>query len=160
MLAIWPKACGNSATRAGPASCRLSPCVAATRFKGCAMHRALLQAGVLTNMVLFPAVPPGEAMLRVSVMATHNRDHLDRGLEVFETVGRQFQIGGPREPNFAACSKRKSQWRRPTATSASRRADSATISIRFAPKCQSLLGQFCAVTGRFVSQWMNCEGSE
>lgn len=68
----------------------------ADAVQGCALHRALLQAGVLTNMVLFPAVPPGEAMLRVSVMATHDRDHLDRGLEVFETVGRQFHIGGPR----------------------------------------------------------------
>jgi 8-amino-7-oxononanoate synthase len=64
--------------------------------QGCSMHRALVQAGVLTNMVLFPAIPPGEAMLRVSVMATHSREHLDRGLEVFESIGRKFQIGGPR----------------------------------------------------------------
>jgi 8-amino-7-oxononanoate synthase len=64
--------------------------------QGCAMHRALLQAGVLTNMVLFPAVPPGQALLRVSVMATHTRDHLDRGLKVFETIGRQFEVIGPR----------------------------------------------------------------
>jgi 8-amino-7-oxononanoate synthase len=64
--------------------------------QGCAMHRALLQAGVLTNMVLFPAVPPGQALLRVSVMATHTRDHLDRGLRVFESIGRQFEVIGPR----------------------------------------------------------------
>lgn len=35
-------------------------------------------------------------MLRVSVMATHTRDHLDRGLAVFETVGRQLATTGPR----------------------------------------------------------------
>lgn len=68
----------------------------ANATEGCAMHRALLQAGVLTNMVLYPAVAPGEAMLRVSVMATHTREHLDRGLAVFETIGRQFGIIGPR----------------------------------------------------------------
>jgi 8-amino-7-oxononanoate synthase len=68
----------------------------ADAVQGCAMHRALLQAGVLTNMVLFPAVPPGEALLRVSVMATHTREHLDRGLSVFESIGRQFGIVGPR----------------------------------------------------------------
>jgi 7-keto-8-aminopelargonate synthetase-like enzyme len=68
----------------------------ADAVQGCAMHRALLQAGVLTNMVLFPAVPPGEALLRVSVMATHTREHLDRGLAVFESIGRQFGIVGPR----------------------------------------------------------------
>jgi 8-amino-7-oxononanoate synthase len=63
---------------------------------GCTLHRALLQAGVLTNMVLFPAVPPGEALLRVSVMATHTREHLDRGLSIFESIGRQLGIVGPR----------------------------------------------------------------
>jgi 8-amino-7-oxononanoate synthase len=68
----------------------------ADAVQGCVLHRALLQAGVLTNMVLFPAVPPGEAMLRVSVMATHTREHLDRGLAVFSTVGRQLGIIGPR----------------------------------------------------------------
>jgi 8-amino-7-oxononanoate synthase len=69
---------------------------AADAVQGCTMHRALLQAGVLTNMVLFPAVPPGEAMLRVSVMATHTREYLDRGLSVFETIGRQLGVIGPR----------------------------------------------------------------
>jgi 7-keto-8-aminopelargonate synthetase-like enzyme len=63
---------------------------------GCVLHRALLQAGVLTNMVLYPAVPPGAAMLRVSVMATHTQDQLDRGLAIFESVGRQLEIIGPR----------------------------------------------------------------
>jgi 7-keto-8-aminopelargonate synthetase-like enzyme len=63
---------------------------------GCTLHRALLEAGVLTNMVLFPAVLPGEAMLRVSVMATHTRDHLNRGLSVFEAIGRQVGVIGPR----------------------------------------------------------------
>jgi 8-amino-7-oxononanoate synthase len=69
---------------------------AADAVQGCTLHRALLQAGVLTNMVLYPAVPPGQAMLRVSVMATHTREHLDRGLAVFETVGRQLNMISPR----------------------------------------------------------------
>src|SRR5262245_39616901 len=70
---------------------------AADAVQGCALHRALLQAGVLTNMVLYPAVPPGQAMLRVSVMATHTREHLDRGLAVFETIGRQMNMISPRD---------------------------------------------------------------
>jgi len=70
---------------------------AANAVEGCTLHRALLQAGVLTNMVLYPAVPPGQAMLRVSVMATHMREHLDRGLAVFETVGRQLNMISPRD---------------------------------------------------------------
>jgi 8-amino-7-oxononanoate synthase len=68
----------------------------ADTVQGLTLHRALLQAGVLTNMVLYPAVPPGEASLRVSVMATHTREQLDRGLSIFEDVGRQIGIIGPR----------------------------------------------------------------
>jgi 8-amino-7-oxononanoate synthase len=62
---------------------------AADALEGCTMHCALLQAGVLTNMVLYPAVPKGEAMLRVSVMATQTQAQLDRALGIFESVGRQ-----------------------------------------------------------------------
>jgi 7-keto-8-aminopelargonate synthetase-like enzyme len=62
---------------------------------GATMHYALLQAGVLTNMVLYPAVPKGEALLRVSVMATHTQEQLDRALSVFESIGRQVGMIGP-----------------------------------------------------------------
>jgi 8-amino-7-oxononanoate synthase len=31
-------------------------------------------------------VPPNGALLRTSVMATHEREHLDRALEAFEKV--------------------------------------------------------------------------
>jgi 7-keto-8-aminopelargonate synthetase-like enzyme len=58
------------------------------------MHFALVQSGVLTNMVLYPAVPKNEAMLRISVMATHTRQHLDHALEVFETVGKKIGMIG------------------------------------------------------------------
>jgi 8-amino-7-oxononanoate synthase len=68
---------------------------AADAMQGCTMHHALLQAGVLTNMVLYPAVPKGEAMLRISVMATHTSAQLERALAVFETVGRQVGMIGP-----------------------------------------------------------------
>ncbi len=64
----------------------------ANALEGITMHCALLQAGVLTNMVLYPAVPRGDAMLRVSVMATHTRAQLDRGLAIFESIGRK--VGG------------------------------------------------------------------
>lgn len=69
---------------------------AADALEGCTMHYALVQAGLLTNMVLYPAVPKGEAMLRVSVMATHTRAQLDRALSVFESIGRQVGMIGPR----------------------------------------------------------------
>jgi len=65
-------------------------------LEGCTMHCALVQSGVLTNMVLYPAVPKGEAALRVSVMATHTKEQLDRALDVFESVGREVGMIGPK----------------------------------------------------------------
>jgi 8-amino-7-oxononanoate synthase len=69
---------------------------AADSLEGCVMHIALVQAGVLTNMVLYPAIPKGEALLRVSVIATHTRAHLDRALSIFESVGREVGMIGPK----------------------------------------------------------------
>jgi len=48
--------------------------------------KALYDAGVYTNVALFPAVPRGGALLRTSVMATHEKGHLDRALELFAKV--------------------------------------------------------------------------
>jgi 8-amino-7-oxononanoate synthase len=55
------------------------------------LWRALYDAGVFTNCALHPAVPLGGALLRTSVMATHDRPTLDRALEVFATVKREFE---------------------------------------------------------------------
>jgi 8-amino-7-oxononanoate synthase len=52
--------------------------------------KALFDAGVYTNVAIHPAVPPGGALLRTSLMATHERDQLDRALEIFERVIRDF----------------------------------------------------------------------
>jgi len=56
------------------------------------MVTRLHDLGVFVNPVITPAVEPGRAMLRSSYMATHTREHLDRGLEAFATVGREFGI--------------------------------------------------------------------
>jgi 8-amino-7-oxononanoate synthase len=55
------------------------------------LWRALYDAGVFTNCAIHPAVPPGGALLRTSVMATHDRPTLDRALEVFAVVKREFE---------------------------------------------------------------------
>ena len=41
------------------------------------LWKALFDAGVYTNVAIHPAVPPGGALLRTSLMATHEREHLD-----------------------------------------------------------------------------------
>ena len=54
----------------------------------------LQEAGVFVNPVVSPAVPPGRAMIRTSLMATHTREHLDRALESIAVVGRKMGVIG------------------------------------------------------------------
>jgi 8-amino-7-oxononanoate synthase len=60
-------------------------------WKAVLLWRALFDAGVFVNTALHPAVPPAGAALRTSVMATHSREHLDRAIEIFATVKRDFE---------------------------------------------------------------------
>jgi len=55
------------------------------------LWRALWDAGVFTNVAVHPAVPPGGALLRTSVMATHDDAVIDQALDVFATVKRDFE---------------------------------------------------------------------
>jgi 8-amino-7-oxononanoate synthase len=60
-------------------------------WKAGLLWRALWDAGVFTNVAVHPAVPPGGALLRTSVMATHDHDVIDRALDAFATVKREFE---------------------------------------------------------------------
>ncbi len=52
----------------------------------------LEQNGVFVSPVVPPAVPPGRALLRTSIMATHTEAHLDKALEVFSKAGKKLEI--------------------------------------------------------------------
>jgi 8-amino-7-oxononanoate synthase len=54
------------------------------------LWKALFEAGVYTNVAIHPAVPPGGALLRTSLMATHDRDHLDKALKTIGAVVKDF----------------------------------------------------------------------
>jgi 8-amino-7-oxononanoate synthase len=54
------------------------------------LWKALFDNGVYTNVAIHPAVPPGGALLRTSLMATHEREHLDRALATVERVAADF----------------------------------------------------------------------
>jgi len=54
--------------------------------------RKLFDAGVFTNAFISPGVPPGMAMLRTSYMTTHEKEHLDRILELFGEIGKELGI--------------------------------------------------------------------
>ena len=59
------------------------PVLVGDDWKAALLWRALYDAGVFVNTALHPAVPPGGALLRTSVMATHDDATLDRALEIF-----------------------------------------------------------------------------
>jgi 8-amino-7-oxononanoate synthase len=54
------------------------------------LWKALFDAGVYTNVAIHPAVPPGGALLRTSLMATHEREHLDGALGTIARVVEDF----------------------------------------------------------------------
>ena len=62
------------------------PVVIGDDWQAVLMWKALYDAGVYVNVALYPAVQRGGALLRTSVMATHEREHLDRALAAFERV--------------------------------------------------------------------------
>jgi 8-amino-7-oxononanoate synthase len=67
------------------------PVLVGDDWQAALLWRALYDAGVFTNCALHPAVPPGGALLRTSVMATHDTATLDRALEAFARVKREFE---------------------------------------------------------------------
>ncbi len=59
------------------------------------MVQRLHEEGVFVNCVLSPATPPGRALIRTSLMATHTREQLARALEVMGRVGREVGVLAP-----------------------------------------------------------------
>lgn len=58
--------------------------------------RLLLEAGVYTNPIMYPAVSKKDARIRMNVMATHTRDQLDSVLNGFEAINQQLHISSHR----------------------------------------------------------------
>jgi 8-amino-7-oxononanoate synthase len=67
------------------------PVVVGDDWKAVFLWKSLFDAGVFVNVAIHPAVPPGGALLRTSVMATHDRTTLDHALSAFERAKRAFE---------------------------------------------------------------------
>ncbi len=77
----------------GRAEAAVVPVLIGDSMKTLMVWKDLLDNGVYTNPVLYPAVAKGREMLRTSTLATHTQDHLSRAMEAFRKVGRNFGIG-------------------------------------------------------------------
>lgn len=58
----------------------------------CLFVNRLYEEGVFANAIIPPAVPPGSSGVRTSYMATHEDKHLDKVLEVFNVLGKEFNL--------------------------------------------------------------------
>jgi 8-amino-7-oxononanoate synthase len=67
------------------------PVLVGDDWKAVFLWKALYEAGVYVNVMIHPAVAPGGALLRSSVMATHNTETLDRALAAFAGAKRSFE---------------------------------------------------------------------
>ena len=56
------------------------------------MWRALHELGIFANPVVSPAVPPGHALIRITLMATHTEKHVQKIVDSFAQAGRALGI--------------------------------------------------------------------
>ena len=82
----------SGSSKASPTITPIVPVVVGDDWKAVLLWRALYDAGVYVNVAIHPAVPPGGALLRTSVMATHDRDGPGPGAWLrFENVKQNFE---------------------------------------------------------------------
>ncbi len=67
------------------------PVLVGDDWKAVLLWKALYDAGVFVNTALHPAVPPGGALLRTSVMATHDESTIEEALTRFAHVKATFE---------------------------------------------------------------------
>jgi 8-amino-7-oxononanoate synthase len=83
---------GFKVVRHGDLVTPIVPVLVEDDWKAGLLWKALYDAGVFVNTALHPAVPPGGALLRTSVMATHDLPTLDRALDAFSSVRSAFEV--------------------------------------------------------------------
>jgi 8-amino-7-oxononanoate synthase len=80
----------------GPIVTPIIPVIAGDDAYAGTLWTALWDKGVFSNVALYPAVPQGQQLLRLSVMSTHTREHLDRALDAFERAIPEAETLDPR----------------------------------------------------------------
>ncbi len=68
------------------------PLVVGDNLKVFQMCKTLQEEGVFVNPVVSPGVPPGDQLIRLSLMSTHTFDQVDFALEKLEAAAKQLDI--------------------------------------------------------------------
>lgn len=61
-------------------------------YKNSETAKLLLENGIYTNPIMYPAVSLKDSRIRMSLMATHSKDQLDKALNVFEYVSKKLEL--------------------------------------------------------------------
>jgi len=78
--------------RMGPSCTPIIPIIIGEMEKTFLAWKMCFEAGLYTNAVVAPAVPPDQCMLRTSYMATHSDEEIDRALSILGEVGRKLAL--------------------------------------------------------------------
>jgi 8-amino-7-oxononanoate synthase len=78
--------------RMGPSTTPIIPIIIGERDKTLMAWKMCFDAGLYTNAVIAPAVPPDLCLLRTSYMSTHTDEHIDRALNILGEVGRELEL--------------------------------------------------------------------
>ena len=89
--ALPPRAPPAALPISAPIVTPIVPVLVEDDWKAALLWKALYEAGVFVNVAVHPAVPPGGALLRTSVMATHGAETIERALDTFSEVKRTFE---------------------------------------------------------------------
>jgi 8-amino-7-oxononanoate synthase len=76
----------------GPSETPIVPVLIGPLEKTFLFWRKLFDAGVFTNPVVPPAVPPSQCRLRTSLMATHTPQQIEQALETFARLGTELGV--------------------------------------------------------------------
>jgi len=76
----------------GPSETPIIPILIGPLDRTLVMWRKVFDAGIFTNPVVPPAVPPSQCRLRTSLMATHTADQIDYCLETIGRLGREMGV--------------------------------------------------------------------
>jgi 8-amino-7-oxononanoate synthase len=76
----------------GPSETPIIPILIGPLDRTLIMWRKVFDAGIFTNPVVPPAVPPSQCRLRTSLMATHTAEQIDYCLETIGGLGRELGV--------------------------------------------------------------------
>ncbi|PXX61001.1 8-amino-7-oxononanoate synthase [Nocardia tenerifensis] len=94
LSAYWRKGLSDLGFDTGTSRTTIVPVFIGDELRCLRFAKSLLNEGVYGNCVLAPAVPADRAMIRTTVTAVHETQHLDRALAVFAKVGRESGVIG------------------------------------------------------------------